>query len=246
MKEWSNEFYLTASEVNAQEEMSLSRLVLLIIDTATDHANHLGVGYAHMMETNSSWVLSRLGIDIRRMPSVNRSYRITTWVVSLNRLYSERLFEIRDVDSGETVVWVHSVWMAIDMTTRRPTDLTIHKALSDVISERPFGGFCCGKLPPLPAGLDGMEYTFRVSDIDVNRHVTTRRYIDLITDLWPLDKYEHNRVARFEIAFKHEARYGEHSLTACQAVDNTTDVWDTEIRVDDTPCALARVHFTAR
>ena len=62
MTEYVNEFYLTAAEVNAQEEMPLSRLVTLIIDTATGHANSLGFGYAHMMETNTSWVLSRLSV----------------------------------------------------------------------------------------------------------------------------------------------------------------------------------------
>ncbi len=49
MNHYINEFYLTAAEVNAQEEMPLSRLVTLIIDTATAHANSLGFGYAHMM-----------------------------------------------------------------------------------------------------------------------------------------------------------------------------------------------------
>ena len=47
MNHYINEFYLTAAEVNAQEEMPLSRLVTLIIDTATAHANSLGFGYAH-------------------------------------------------------------------------------------------------------------------------------------------------------------------------------------------------------
>lgn len=36
---------------------------------------------------------------------------------------------------------------------------------------------------------------FKVSDIDVNRHVTTRRYIDLITDIFPLEHYDNSGIS---------------------------------------------------
>lgn len=246
MRQYVNEFYLTASEVNAQEEMSLSRLVLLIIDTATAHANILGVGYASMMERNTSWVLSRLSIDIMRMPGVNRSYRLETWVESVNRIYSERLFELKDADSDEIIAWAHTTWMAIDMDSRRPTDLSRLSELVDVINDRTFGGVKGGKLQPVHDGAEGYAYTFKVSDIDVNRHVTTRRYIDLITDVWPLDMYNDCRVSRFEIAFKHEARYAEEAVTLMEPHAGEDGVYDTEIRVGDTSCALARISFKKR
>lgn len=242
-----NEFYLTAAEVNAQEEMPLSRLVTLIIDTATAHANSLGFGYAHMMETNTSWVLSRLSVDLDRMPGVNRSYRLVTWVDCVNRLFSDRLFQLQDVETGETLGWAHTTWMAIDMTTRRPTDLTVHKSLVDVINTvREFGGEKSGKLLPLHDGATGYNYIFKVSDIDVNRHVTTRRYIDLITDLWSLDMYNECRVSRFEIAFKHEARYAEKAVTLMERHGGEDLVYDTEIKVGDTTCALSRISFKKR
>lgn len=246
MKLFVNDFYLTAAEVNAMEEMPLSRLVTLIIDTATGHANLIGFGYAHMMESNTSWVLSRLSIDIVRMPGVNRNYRLLTWVKSVNRIYSERLFELQDAATGDTIAWAHTVWMAIDMDTRRPSDLTVHTALIDVINDRPFGGTKGDRLQPLGEDAGGYVYEFKVSDIDVNRHVTTRRYIDLITDLWPLDMYIGNRVSHFEIAFKHEARYGQEARTLARPNPTGEGVYDAEIRVGDISCALARISFIPR
>lgn len=246
MEQYVNEFYLTAAEVNSQEEMPLSRLVTLIIDTATAHANRLGVGYARMMERNTSWVLSRLSTDIYRMPGVNHSYRMVTWVDSVNRLFSDRMFELQDSETGETIGWAHTTWMAIDMDSRRPSDLSSLQELVDVVTERPFGGTKSGKLLPLTDMADGYAYTFKVSDIDVNRHVTTRRYIDLITDLWPIDMYNARRVSRFEIAFKHEARYAEEAVTAKRPHAGAPSLFDSEIRVGDTACALARIQFTDR
>lgn len=244
---FSYEFFLTASEVNAQREMPLSRLVTTIIDVATGHANRLGIGFDRMIRNGISWVLSRLTVDIVETPSVNRSYRMDTWVESVSRLFSERDFEMTDVETGRVVVRAHSVWMAIDMVTRRPGDLTpIFTEAGDVISGRGFDGVKGGKLLPLTEGEKQHTYRFAVSDIDVNRHVTTRRYIDLITDMWDLDQYETHYVARFEVAFKHEARYGEQALIVSAPHEGSPEVSDVQIEVNSTPCCLARVSFSPR
>ncbi len=89
MNHYINEFYLTAAEVNAQEEMPLSRLVTLIIDTATAHANSLGFGYAHMMETNTSWVLSRFRMVRPVKSSVGRILHgwLSTWIRAVLPIY---------------------------------------------------------------------------------------------------------------------------------------------------------------
>ena len=82
-KLYSYEFYLTASEVNAQREMPLSRLVTTLIDTATGHANIIGIGFDRMIREGISWVLSRLTIDIDAPVTVNRTYRMETWIESV-------------------------------------------------------------------------------------------------------------------------------------------------------------------
>ncbi len=241
---FENPFYLTAAEVNSQCEMPLSRLVTLVIDTATAHANQLGAGYDRMMAENMSWVLSRLSVDLVRMPAVNHSYRILTWVDSLNRLYSDRLFELQDAERDETIGWIHTTWMAIDMDTRHAADLTRVTAISNAVTERRFLGQKSGRLMPLKEADEEMTYRFRVSDIDVNRHVTTRRYIDLITDIFPLEQYVDHRISRFEIAFKHEARYDQTGVT--RRKNGEEEIYDIETSVDGTVCTLARLRFEKR
>lgn len=246
MKLFSHEFYLTAAEVNAQREMPLSRIVTLIIDTATGHANAIGIGFDRMISYGISWVLSRLTIDLKETPSVNRRYRIDTWIENLNRMFSERDFELVDVETGEAIGWAHSTWMAINMDTRRPSDLTMLSEMKECVNGRPYPLDKGGKLLPVQEAMVEHEYRFAVSDIDVNCHVTTRRYIDLITDLWPLEQYDANRVVRFEIAFKREAHYGELSSAVAASHEGSPEVFDTQIEVNSTPCALARIHFKKR
>lgn len=249
-KSYINRFFLTAAEVNAQREMPLSRIVTTIIDTATAHANIIGIGFDRMISQGISWVLSRLTIDILSTLSVNHTYALETWVQSTNRMFSERAFQMTDED-GTVVLRAHSTWMAVNMTTRRPGDLTpIFEGL-DIINDKPYLGDKGGKLLPVANPDRRQAYTFAVSDIDVNRHVTTRRYIDLITDLWSLDHYDTARPARFEIAFKREARYGDQATVVAAPHLSTddrpeVDTFDTEITVNETTCCLARIKFAPR
>ncbi|MCM1355344.1 MAG: thioesterase [Staphylococcus sp.] len=245
-KIFSYELFLPASEVNAQREMPLSRIVTTIIDVATAHANRLGIGFDRMIQEGISWVLSRLTIDIMESPAVNHTYRIDTWVENTNRLFSDRNFAMFDAKTGEEVLRAHSTWMAINMTTRRPGDLTPIWEGKDIVLDRPFGGDKGGKLLPLTSPETEHSYRFAVSDIDVNRHVTTRRYIDLMTDLWSLDHYERNRIGRFEVAFKHEAQYDEEATVGRAPHEGSPEVADIQIAVNSTPCCLSRIHFIPR
>ncbi|MBD5318838.1 MAG: hypothetical protein HDS09_06235 [Bacteroides sp.] len=245
-KLYTNEFYLTASEVNAQREMPLSRMVTTLIDTATDHANLIGIGFDRMIREGISWVLSRLTIDILESPAVNHTYRLSTWVESTSRLFSDRDFEMTDAESGRTVMRAHSTWMAVNMTTRRPGDLTPIWEGLDIVSDRRFEGEKGGKLMPVQDAESEKTYRFAVSDIDVNRHVTTRRYIDLITDMWPLDHYEAMRPSRFEVAFKHEAHYDEEARVLSAPHEGSPEISDVAIEVNSTVCCLARIRFVPR
>ncbi|MCM1163866.1 MAG: thioesterase [Muribaculaceae bacterium] len=235
-KIFSYPFTLTAAEVGPGLEMPLPSLVTTIIDTATLHANAIGIGFDKLRPHNASWVLSRLSIELDRMPRVGGHYVLDTWVEGVGRLSSDRGFAIMDTDSTTCIGRVHTIWMAIDLTTRRPVDLSVLGDITELYNTDPQYPSTCSRIAPLKGEDEGYDFRFRVSDIDVNRHVTTRRYIDLIVDAFPLETYEEKRIGRFEIAFKHEARYGQTAHVSRQGTDLA-------ILVDNTPSALARMIF---
>lgn len=232
-------FTLTASEVGPGLEMPLPSLVITIIETATLHANAIGIGFDTLRPHNASWVLSRLSIELDRMPRVGGEYLLETWVETVGRISSDRGFALIEAATGQCIGRAHTIWMAIDLTSRRPVDLGVLGDITEVINASPAFPSTCGRIPPLKAEEEGYDFKFRVSDIDVNRHVTTRRYIDLIVDSFALDVFENQRVSRFEIAFKHEARYGQTARVSRQGTD-------VAITAGDTLCALGRLEFSDR
>lgn len=201
-------FFLTAGESNARGEMSWSLIVERVIEIATRHANHLGIGYANLAPHGVGWVLSRLGVQMIRVPKINEHYTIATWVENWNRLYSERCFRFSDSD-GNVIGWGRSIWAIIDVASRRAVDLSM------IDTEIPMDhGMEC----PMPRLRNhgavteptrSSQTVFRFTDLDFNRHVNTVRYVERVLNQWSLSVYDRKRVDVFEIAFKHECLEGQ-------------------------------------
>lgn len=202
--EYTHNYCLTAAQCNAQREVAPATLVQQIIDVATEHADIINIGFERMGENSTLWVLSRVAYEVKRYPKILEEYTITTWIEGYNKLFSDRDFVIRD-SSGEVIGYARTVWMAIDKDTRRPTDLSQvadpAAVRTDLICnmERP------GKIRFPKEHNEPSTYRFGASDIDFNRHVTSRRYVELVIDQLPLGVYDQYLLTRFEIAFSHES-----------------------------------------
>ena len=84
--------------------------------------------------------------------------------------------------------------------------------------------------------------TAKYSDIDINGHVNSIRYIEHILDLFPLEKYRTQRIRRFEMAYVAESYYGD--TLSFFLDDDGNDVYGVEVKKngDETVCR-AKVIF---
>ncbi len=205
---YQNQYFLTAGECDAQAAMPLTLIVSRIIETATDHANSLGIGYANLISMNLGWVLSRLTIDIVNRPGINSPYTVTTWIEGFNRLFSDRCFEMADKD-GTVFCRARSLWAAIDLEKRVAADLTVLDTAPMINTER-HSPVKRQERPSSPAVVTTeRQYRFMFSDLDFYRHVNSVRYVETILNQWSLERYDRQEIERFEIAFNHECHYGD-------------------------------------
>ena len=211
-KFFSVDYFLTPGECNPEQRMPLTLLINRLIEVATLHANVVGIGYAFLSRESQTWVLSRVAVDMKRYPGVNENYRVTTWISSVSRLFSERDFEISDGD-GNVIGHARTVWAVIDTRTRQVGDISRIEWVSELIPDRECPVAKPSRLrpvePPAEPSDDYREarYRFQYTDIDFNRHVNSSRYIELLVNQWSLDYHDRNRLTRFEIAYIHEARF---------------------------------------
>lgn len=221
--------------------MPLTLLINRLIEVATLHANELGIGYATLSGHGHTWVLSRVAVDVVRYPRVNDNYIVRTWICSMTRLFSERDFEICTAD-GQPVGYARTVWAALDVSTRSVADISYLQEAGDLVAHKE----CPVEKPSRPMPLKeytSAGYTFKYTDIDFNRHVNSSRYIELLLNQWSLDFHDSHRLSRFEIAYLHEAYFGE---TVDVRLCDTPHGIRAELAAPDRPLCRALLRFIER
>ena len=93
------------------------------------------------------------------------------------------------------------------MQTRTSADLTTFEYLAERISDKECPIERQSKLKPVQ-GEPLLAYPVRYSDIDLNRHVNSVKYIEHMLDSFTLQQYDEKYIKRFEINYISEARYG--------------------------------------
>ena len=203
-----------------------------LLNCAGFHAADRGFGIATLNENHYTWVLSRLAVEMEDMPAEYEAFSVETWVENVYRLFTDRNFSILDRE-GKPLGYARSVWAMISLETRKPADLlSLHGgSITDYVTQKECpiakpGRIKVTEQTPLA------EHATKYSDIDINGHVNSIKYIEHILDLFPLSFYREHRIRRFEMAYVAESYYGDTlSFYREQVGDNEYDV---EVRKNGT------------
>ncbi|WP_300727761.1 acyl-ACP thioesterase domain-containing protein [uncultured Bacteroides sp.] len=203
-----------------------------LLNCAGFHATDRGFGMAELNENHYTWVLSRLAIELDDLPLQYESFSIQTWVENVYRLFTDRNFAILNKD-GKTIGYARSIWAMISTETRKPADLlALHGGrIKDYLCDKECPIDKPGRIKveeDKPIG----EHTARYSDIDVNGHVNSIKYIEHLLDLFPMEQFRDKRIRRFEMAYVAESYYGDKlTFYREQLGENEFDI---EVKKNDT------------
>ena len=197
-----------AEKVDFTLHATIEALCSDMLHVAGNDAKTKGFSADKLMETGRSWVLSRMSIELDRMPAQNELYTINTWVYENTRVLSTRNFELVD-EAGNNFGRAVSQWCIIDFEKRMPVSLEEYAEL--------FEGYIHDAPAPCepPRKVRGIEpqitrkHEVRYSDIDFNRHVNTMRYIRMMLNTLPIEYLTDNRPMRLDIHFAKECHLGE-------------------------------------
>lgn len=184
-----------------------------LLNAAGRHSHNRGWGIDQLNERHYTWVLSRLSIELREMPAQYEQVEVETWVESVMKLFTERNFLIRNADDGRIYGYARSIWAMIDVETRQPSNLLALKD-GDILryvltnEEKPCPIDKHGRIRMTnPRVLRTIDTYY--SDVDINGHINSIKYIEHILDLFPKEHFAQHRIRRFEIAYKAESYIGE-------------------------------------
>lgn len=184
-----------------------------LLRCASRDAGTHGFGLEEVMVSHRAWVLSRLVVELDEMPRSGENYTIETWVSKIYRQFTDRLFTIVG-DGGKVFGHAFSIWALIDFDSREPIDFATlgNEAFSRAVNER--------EIPIKGPGRVRVKSTEPVrtatacyTDLDINGHVNSIRYLQMVLDVFTDEIYrQHRAVKRIEMAYCAESYCGEQLL----------------------------------
>lgn len=209
-----------------------------MLQAATRHAEERNFGYSFMTGQQRAWVLMRMSIDISEYPSNDTTIKLHTWVADINKLFSERCFAFED-GAGNFIGYARTLWASIDMETRRPTNISDLDRMAQFKSDRLCPIANTVKIPSLKESELATSFTVKYSDIDINKHLNSMKYIEHLVDVFPISLFQEKEIKLFEINYLAEGQYGTTLDILKNETDENTSVL--EMRNNDKTICSARV-----
>jgi len=201
-------FDVTSADTDMQARLRPGALVNFLIQSAIQSADSLGFGFRGLKQHQLFWVASRLNIEIYRPLKWYEKVTVETWPKDVNGLLYLRDFFVRDHQEN-IVAKATSGWLAIDLDTKRPRKVDeLHTGLFTQLSNKCAFKESPAKLPPVKNG-HPFQFKSTYFDLDLNKHVTSTRYIDWMMDTIPVEFHQKHYPKNLSINFMKEIKLDE-------------------------------------
>lgn len=204
---WKKEMEVPAFAADFRGKIKFYYLCDWLFDAASEHARSLGWGYGDLKKQKRYWVLSRLHVQMQHYPGMHEHITLETWPRGISGAFALRDFRLSVRDAG--VCLATTAWLILDARNGRPVRINEFSEIHDydtgkyAIKEVP------GKLPPVEDPDQSLQVPVRYSDLDVNDHVNSAKYIEWIQDSFDKKAYLNRQIGDFMINFLSEGRFGD-------------------------------------
>lgn len=198
---------IQSAYTDAFARLRMGALINILVEAAIQSADSLGFGYSGLRKNQLFWVLSRLSIEIHHTIRWYDSIWVETWPKDIDGLHYLRDFIIRN-EAGEELIKATSAWLAIDVDSKRIRTLegelleSLHRR-SDLHAL----AYTPEKLTSVKLG-ESFPQKAGYHDLDLNRHVTSSRYIDWMMESFPMDFHQQQYPEYLAVNFMKETMYG--------------------------------------
>ena len=202
-KTYSETFRIASYQTDLTARIRPSAILEIMQEMAGAHAEMLGVGRKLLDPMHLAWVLTRVEVQMERMPVSGETITVETFPMPNRRVFFPRYFIFRDAQ-GRQIGCAGSMWVVLDVTSRKMAsgaeitalmpdnrDLTAPMGMPATVEE---------------VGGESVE-SLRVpvySDLDVNGHVNNTRYLDWCCNALGVETMKQHAMCRFAVNFNQE------------------------------------------
>ena len=196
---------ITSFDVLPNSTVKPSALLRYMQQAAREDCNANGCTYSYMRELNTVFVLTKLGLTLRRPLREGEELLVRTYHNRLSGIVFDREFDLLVGD--EVVGHASTYWVLVRYDTRtlvRPADFPVPFVSHEIDCEMVDVPRRFGNEDAVPAG----ARTVRLSDLDENNHLNNCVYADIALDALDFDGVS-AAVTGFKITFSNEAKRGD-------------------------------------
>ncbi len=207
MKNYTQNYRVKYFDVDARNEIKVSNLMDLLLDLSNRQMEESQLGTEELFKRNLGWVVTQYHFEVKRLPKANENVSLETTESGYNKYFCYRDFWVKD-DAGEAMIYVHSLWIIMDLTSRKMVRLD--EGLGEMMAVP-----LLSKVPRFPRvkapkfDHEGVPYRIRFYDIDSNNHVNNSHYFEWMIDQLPLDVVQGQNIRQIDIKFENELVYGD-------------------------------------
>lgn len=180
-------------------ELLPNQLFNLLQETAVSHSETLGMGWDALHARGLFWALSKMDIEILRMPTWLERIKIITWSKEYHLLVQPRDFFV-ETEEGELLARATSNWALVDLEGRpHPIEEVKaglrHRPDCDAL-EKP-----ATRLRKVTEGVWSEPRAVVYSDLDLNQHVNNTVYISWVMDNFSYAFHQQHRIRFISINY---------------------------------------------
>jgi medium-chain acyl-[acyl-carrier-protein] hydrolase len=238
----SEKFQVRSYDIGLNRRMRISSLCSYFQEVAGKHATHLDVGYRFVQQTGMVWVLSKLFVQINKLPEWGEEFNLETWPLGNERIFYRRDYRIRN--EMDTLIAATSYWILLDITSRRPKIIPLNEGVlkankGNFSMQMPAEGI------PAVKSAETFIHQVQYSDLDQNRHVNNARYVEWVFDTIDQDVIENKAPVSFAIEYKQEVRSGDYVLLKKDRIEGeqTTFITEGSLSESGQVCFRSKVIF---
>ncbi|MCQ2974424.1 MAG: thioesterase [Bacteroidales bacterium] len=219
IKVFSKEYRVKHNDTDFSGLLSIASLGNFVLDTAGLHAIEIKTSMEILNKQNLTWVITGMHFNIIEMPKINSEIKITTKITETSRLACKRDFFVEH--NQKIIAQVSTEWLIINCETRRPVFLTdILPHINNLITpENQIDKYHHLRFQINEKALKNY-YSVAYSDIDINKHLYSMRYIELAMNTININYFSNHKISTIDINFMSEILYGENIEILTENFDN--------------------------
>jgi medium-chain acyl-[acyl-carrier-protein] hydrolase len=186
--------------------------------TAGVHAEMGGISFSDMQVNHQAWVLSRMRVEIKRLPKWRDIVTVKTWINSLENSRSIRCLEMYVGD--EKIIGCETFWAVFNTQTRRPESLALEHQHFEKFPNDKATKIQFSKIDTNIDKTFAAEKNVLLSDLDIVNHANSVKYLEWCLDYTEPEILLNQVVESFEMNYLKEVSLNEIASIEKSKEDN--------------------------